>query len=172
MKNFDQINNISIRLKAMLLTLPAKIGTECVNFFKQSFRNQGWTDTVFSPWAKRSPKAKRNAGRGILMDSGVLRNSIRISEISQNSVTIGTDVPYAEIHNEGFDGMVTVKAHSRTSKSQNFNSKLFKSMKKIAMVKEHPKQMRMPKRKFMGVSVALTNNIKELIRNNIIKTLN
>jgi len=170
-KNFEEIKNMASRFRAILLSLPPKIGTECVNFFKKSFRDQGWTDVIFTPWAKRSPKAKRNQGRGILIDSGRLRNSIRISGISQNSVTIGTDTPYAEIHNEGFDGVVTVKAHTRNGR-QNFNSKLFRSMKKISMVKQHTKHMRMPKRKFMGSSVALNNDIKNLIKTNIQQIFN
>ena len=162
MQNFDEINKLASRIKAIMLTLPSKIGTECVNFFKGSFRNQGWTDATFTPWAVRSPKAKRNKGRGILIDSGRLRNSIRISGMSSNSVTIGTDIPYSEMHNDGFDGTVNVKAHTRN----------IRSLQKIANVKEHTKHLRMPKRKFMGVSVTLNKNIKELIKINLIKLFN
>uniref|UniRef100_UPI001F46270F phage virion morphogenesis protein n=2 Tax=Flavobacteriaceae TaxID=49546 RepID=UPI001F46270F len=74
-----------------------------------------------------------------------------IRKISEGKyyVLIGTDVPYAQIHNEGgtIKATARVRAHSRTRKGRNQPIK----------VKAHTRQMnaKIPKRQFLGESAVL-----------------
>jgi phage gpG-like protein len=81
--------------------VPEIAATLAVNWFKDSFRRQGFTDTGFRKWQKRKPGAKRNRGRAILVDTGRLRRSIRKKKVTYRQTVIGTSVPYAAFHNEG-----------------------------------------------------------------------
>lgn len=100
-------------MERMLITLPLTVGDIAVQFYKVRFRAEGWYDAGFIKWQARSPKAKRNKGRAILTNTGRLRRSIHIAKLTSSSVTIGTDVPYARAHNEGFNQLVHVKPHTR-----------------------------------------------------------
>lgn len=142
-------------LKKRLLTLPKKVGDTAVLFTKQRFREQAWVDNSTQPWKKRNPNAKRNKGRALLMNSGRLRRSIRIVGTTSDSVTIGSNVPYAAAHNEGFKGAVQVSAHSRKGKP----------------VKAHSRNMNLPVRRFMGPSAALNKQITRLIKAEILKAI-
>src|SRR5690606_28537629 len=93
-----------------------------VQFFKSRFRAQGWLDRSFKPWAKRKKTDKRRPGRNILMDRGKLRNSIR-GNINGGTITFGSDVKYAKIHNEG--GSITHPARERV-----ITHKVYKSGKR------------------------------------------
>jgi phage gpG-like protein len=60
-------------------------------------------------------------------------------------------VPYAKIHNEGFNGTQTVKSFRRRTK------------KGSAVVRSHSRRMVMPQRQFMGDSQMLNANIDRII---------
>lgn len=94
------------RFESVLLTMPRKMGKDVVNFALDNFKRQAWLGSSVQPWRPRKnpnkwgQKPKRN-GRAILMDTGRLRRSIDIIRTTVDSVTVGTDVPYAKAHNEG-----------------------------------------------------------------------
>jgi phage gpG-like protein len=80
------------------------MGVEATNFFVASFNNQSFTDTEQDMWEER--KNNKDPGRLILVGpakkgGGDLRRSIRVVETTLDSVTIGSDLPYARIQNEG-----------------------------------------------------------------------
>jgi len=177
MENNIDWQKIQREFKQELMTLPAQMGTVAVNFFKDRFRAQAWTDEAASPWKARKPGSKRNKGRGILISSGRLRNSIRIVSTTANSVTVGTDVPYAEVHNEGFTGTQSVKGFKRKKfhkstvySTQVFNIKSRKGRKSTvknevgeSYVKPFTRKMDMPRRRFIGESKLLTHKLEQLI---------
>ena len=66
--------------------------------YKGSFRGQGFADGS-SKWKGRHKDTDK--GRATLVKSGDLRRSIKASVSGPRSITLSTDVPYAEIHNEG-----------------------------------------------------------------------
>lgn len=168
-------------LRKQLQTLPVKVGDIAVNFFKARFREQGWRNVYLKGWKQRSPKAKRNKGRAILIDSGRLRRSIRIAKINAMEVTIGTDVPYARMHNEGFKGTVQVKAHTRGrfAKRKTGTGKFTKTgkerMKTVTErtgdipVRAHSRRINMPQRRFIGESKYLTRLIHHKIHSELLK---
>ena len=148
------INQIERALAEVMHLLPQQIGMMAVNFAKQRFVDQNWLYTSPQPWEKR--KRNRRGGKArqrgaVLVDSGRLKRSIRIISVSSDSVTIGTDVPYAQVHNDGYNGKQYVKAHSRKGRT----------------VKAHRRNMKMPKRQFLGNSAALTREIEKFITDEI-----
>jgi phage gpG-like protein len=94
--NFKQV----IRKLTRDRSFPRRLGTLAVNHFKQSFRDEGFTDGSLKKWRKR--KNNVDAGRAVLVKSGDLRRSIKIKRASFKSIIVGTTgIPYATIHNEG-----------------------------------------------------------------------
>lgn len=84
------------------------IGTLAVNHAQDSFINEGYTDVQLQPWKevkrRESGKGKtRDQTRPILSDTGDLKDSIRYEKAGKD-VHIGSDLPYAQPHNEGTSG--------------------------------------------------------------------
>jgi phage gpG-like protein len=169
------------QLKQRLLSIPVKVGDTAILFTMQRFREQAWINNTTEPWKQRKPGAKRNQGRAILMNTGRLRRSIRIVRVTSDSVTIGSDVPYAQVHNDGFKGTVAIQKHKRTKwiksriETGQLTKKGNKSMRTITTagdeydVRAHSRKMNMPRRRFMGESPALTKQITRLITAEIMK---
>lgn len=94
------------RFKANKKKLPVAIGALAKSHYLASFRNEGFTDTTLSPWAgrKRGNRSDRNnkARRGLLVDKGHLRHSIRVVRATWNRIEAGsTGIKYARFHNRG-----------------------------------------------------------------------
>ena len=168
-------------LRQVMITLPRTIGLLAVNFSKDRFRAGGWYDRTFMPWKTRNGEKRGQSGRAILVKSGRLRRSIRVTSVTSNSVTIGTDVPYAKAHNEGFKGMVTVKSHKRgrftkkkvgtgkfTAKG-NERMKTVQSLTGTSDVASHQRQVDMPKRQYLGESAHLNRIVTRKITTELLK---
>lgn len=87
-------------LKQLKNTLPILVANEAKNFFQASFRNQGFTDTGLQKWQRRK-SIRNDKGRAILVDTGDLRNSIRVRIATFNKIVITSDLPYSAVHNYG-----------------------------------------------------------------------
>lgn len=181
MANIFNIRKTEAHFKRVLQYAPGILGNEAVNFFTDSFRNQGWLGNRFEPWRKR--RSKKGTGRSILVQTGRLRRATRITSNSGGIVRIGNDTPYAKAHNEGFRGQVNVKAHTRNkyTKTKIGSGKLTKKgkerMKTINTlsgtidVKAHTKRMNLPERRFMGESQYLTTRLKRILQAELNKGL-
>lgn len=150
MGSFDQIQS---QVKETVLRLPLIMGNAAVNWVKDSFTQQGWRGAVFQKW--KEAKSEKRKGAALLIKSGRLRRSIRILKFDQLSVQIGTDVPYAEAHNKGFEGTVNVLSHNRNrfgkAKASNLKTKRRKTITYLSStgeVKEHSRAMNLPRRQF------------------------
>lgn len=152
------------KLSRALSTLPRVIGTEAVNWSKDRFRQQNWVDTGPVAWKARKAGDGKRKGRGILTDTARLRRSIRIITISQNRVTIGTDTPYARVHNYGFKGKVTVSAHKR-------RTAFGKRFDKAFTVPSHSRQMNIPQRRFLGNSQVLRSILAKSAKVHMARTM-
>jgi len=98
------IDQVSLELKnAIHNIIPGKVRIVALAFFDDSFKNQGFGRGV-EKWAPRKPVYRRGKqqglGRAILIKKGRLRRSIR-GTMANNMVIVSTDVPYAQVHNEG-----------------------------------------------------------------------
>lgn len=155
------------RLDRVYRNLPNKAATLVVNFVKERFNAQNWVDSRTEPWKKRKVNrgSKRRQGRKILIDKSRLLRSIRKIEVTPYSATIGTDVPYAQIHNDGgkFSGNVTIKSHQRKAHTRKHGRK--RERVKATTVSSHTRKMRwrMPRRQFIGPSVVLDKRIERMM---------
>lgn len=161
---------------------PGLLGNHAVNFFLDRFKQQAWLGNTLQPWRARRKGAKR-PGRAILIDSGRLRRSIRITQITNGIVKIGTDVPYAKAHNNGFKGIVNVPAHTRNkytkerlgtgrfTKTGKERTRLVIRAAGATTVKAHTKRVNLPARKFMGNSPYLTTQLKRILQAELMKGL-
>lgn len=126
------------------------IGLEIQNFVKERFLQGNWLDTTPEPWKPVEGKTRT------LIESGNLWNSIRIMGITKWSVETGSDLPYADIHNEGGTIKVTEKQRKyfwrKYSETKNLMWKHLALTDKITI----------PKRQFIGESKELVNRIMNL----------
>lgn len=142
--------------------LPTWAGNAALNFFKDSWRRQGFVDTGFKAWPKRKHDAASSA-RNVLMKSGRLRRSLRL-RVGQGWFEIYTDVPYAKAHNEG----ETIK-QIVTARQRRFFWAMHSKAKKLGKGEEagfwkslalsQTLTIKMPKRQFMGPSRFLERRI-------------
>ncbi|MDR2806246.1 MAG: phage virion morphogenesis protein [Dysgonamonadaceae bacterium] len=163
------ISNFTRKLEALRKTyknLPTEIAAIAVNFSKDRFVEQAWEDETKEPWKPRKRPRRGKTGKitknqTLLVKTGRLKRSIRKISATENKIIIGTDVAYAQIHNEGgtITGTASVKAHQVKEHARNRKGR--KEKVKAHTVKAHTKKMntRIPQRQFMGNSKALQNKI-------------
>ncbi|NJN78192.1 MAG: hypothetical protein HC803_07555 [Saprospiraceae bacterium] len=112
-------------------------------------------DNGLEKWDERKYPDANPRKRNILVKSGRLKRSIRITKQTRNWVVIGTDVPYAAIHNQGgtFQQSQLVRPHDRKTK------------RGITKVKAHTRSRTAtyPQRKFIGQSKALDKRLQRQI---------
>lgn len=168
----QKINTYFQEFQHKVLQIQANIGQDIgvavVNNTLENFEKQAYSN---NPWKKR--KDKKDKTRALLVKSGRLRRSVRVIASSPISVTIGSDVPYARIHNEG--GII-----NRAARSENFvrnrhkRGKLGKMFGGMGAFRKGTTPGRgltfkaysfsIPKRQFLGVNVALYKEIKGIIK--------
>ena len=140
-------------------------GITALRFSKERFRQKNW---VYKGMPQSWEKRKRKARGSTLVRSGRLKRSIRIISKGRFYVQLGTDVPYARIHNEGGKLTDTVKVRSHTRKRSTRGGS--GSIK----VRSHQRKMNttIPQRQFIGSSVALANKVEKKLKKKIDKQLN
>jgi phage gpG-like protein len=136
--------------------IPGRAATIAVNFSKERFRAQNWLDSRTEPWVKRKEGrrlARKNRGRAILVKSGRLKRSIRKIYVGSNRAIIGSDVPYAAVHNYGSEKQSTGTYNIRTRRENTSN------------------RQGIPRRQFMGNSRALAQLIERDMSAQVLKAL-
>ena len=166
------------RLDRTYKNFPNKAATLAINFIKERFNAQNWVDAKTEPWKPRkfNKGSKRRQTRKILVDKARLLRSFRKENVTDESATVATDVPYAKIHNEGgkYRGNVTVKAHARKRGRRSGRTGRYQSGS--IQVSSHTRKMRwnMPRRQFIGPSAVLDKRIERMMTadiNKVLKTL-
>lgn len=157
------IEQIQAAVKATMQQLPTIAGVEAVNHFKAGFRNEGFTNRTLEKWV---PRKKQDAGRGILTKTGRLRRSIKILRKTATSVMVGvnlSEVPYAKVHNDGFKGTVDIKGHTRRNNRYDVydTRRRRKTASGISITGSYKRKMNIPKRQYVGESIALNNKITD-----------
>lgn len=112
--------------------------------FDENFRRKAFFD---KPWKRR----RMNERGSILIGTGQLRRSIR-KEVNGNKIVFLSHLPYAEIHNEGGEIVVTEKM-KRFFWYKYASTKLL-AYKYMAMMKTGSKIV-IPQRQFVGYHRAL-----------------
>lgn len=147
------------------------------NFERQAFFSEKWQ-------RRRSPI--RDEGRAILTDTGALRKSIG-SRMTENSIVFYTTLPYAGIHNDGGEIVVTKRMkrffwHKYYEATGGFGRRKDGSLRKdkrnarlgteaefwkcLALMKEG-KRISIPQRRFLGASPEVEKAVKEIIEENL-----
>ena len=128
-----------------------------VNFFQDSFQNEGFTDEALEPWEKR--KSDLDPGRKILVQSGYLMDSIQVFDKSEQRITFGSDAEHAEIHNNGGTIRITITAKARRYFWYMFMATKNSMWKAMALTKKTSITITIPKRQFIGESKTLLNEL-------------
>ncbi|MEA4916558.1 phage virion morphogenesis protein [Proteiniphilum sp.] len=160
-------------LKSAYRKLPDEIAAIAVEFSKERFRDQAWLDSTKERWKPRKQRRRGGTKRSqtLLVDTGRLKRSIRKISANADRIVIGSDVPYASIHNYGgtITGTFTVRAHTvkahrrrahtrvRSGRTEKIKTQTVRSH----MVKSHSRKvnMRIPQRQFLGNSYTLRRRI-------------
>lgn len=163
----DRLNGMA---KALATTFPKRASADAVRFYRDSFKNQGFTDRTLVKWKKVNGKPEGRVLRG---KTGLLSISVRPLKADYKGITIvagGPHVPYAKIHNEGgtIKGTQSVRAHRRKA-----NTAIMKDgrrvRRKAADVGAFTRTVNttIPKRQFIGKSQVL----KSIMQVTAIKTI-
>jgi len=138
-----------------------------VNFFKDSFQNQGFTNDAFEPWQQRANDL--DPGRKVLIKSAFLMNSIQVFDANEKRIVFGSDAEHAEIHNNG--GTLKITLTPRARRYFWFMLKVTgNSMwKALALTKKETISINIPKRQFLGHSNTLLNQLDNWVLNEIEK---
>ena len=119
-----------------------------VEYFQDTFRHKAFDG---NPWAP--PRVPKRSG-SLLVQSGALLNSIRPVLVSPERIVIAAGnekVDYAQIHNEGFKGSVTVPAHIRHTRRGD------------QTVRQHSRNVNIPRRQFIGNARELETELQKRI---------
>ena len=147
-----------------------------LRFIDGNFRAQGFQGKRFQKW-----EPNRRGGT-ILIQRGHLRRSFQ-TETRPGMFRVYSYSKYGKAHNRGFKGTVTVKAHSRRkytarrvgtgryTKNGNERKKTIHEVSGQTSVKQHVRQMNIPKRQFMPESAQDSPVLNNAIKRNIIKSL-
>jgi phage gpG-like protein len=169
-------------------TLPNEIAAVAVNFSKERFVSQSWLDSTKTKWEPRKRQRKGRGSQTLLVKTGRLKRSVRKILATETQIVIGTDVPYAQIHNDGgkINKVVAVKAHTRNKMGKVkrgtgvFNVRTRKERTRTKTekvgdikVKAHTREMNttIPQRQFIGESYTLTKRITNLIAARFMRAL-
>ena len=160
-------------LETLYRRFPTQIAAIAVKFSKDRFVEQAWFDTHKEAWKPRRQRRKGGKKRSqtLLVDTGRLKKSIRKISANVNTIIIGTDVPYAELHNYGgtVKKTVTVKQHIRKEHIRQNKRSRKKVLIKEHAVHSHTRNMNLniPQRQFLGNSNELTNQLMKYITEQI-----
>lgn len=155
-----QFKDFQQKVEASLKRFPRLAASVAQNFFLDSFRAQAWFGETTETWAPL--KDKKEAGRQILVKRGRYKRSIRIKKADWNSIIIGSDVPYAAVHNEGFRGTYTRTASRRVRIRGGYNKLSDLRKRKSSMLirgATHTVRQNIPRRRSMGNSPWLNRKI-------------
>lgn len=156
---------------------PTKAGNITLRFINGNFRAQGFQGNTFKKW-----KANKRGGT-ILVKSGKLRSATTFTT-QTGQVTIKNQMPYAKVHNEGFEGTVTVKAHTRNkygkfktgtgkfTKSGKERTKTMTAKTGESKVKTHTRKMKIEQRQSIPTVESPSPVLNNAITREVAKDIN
>lgn len=172
--DFKDLSRICNNIERAIRLIPHKAAVLAVNFSKERFVKKNWIDTSEQTW-KKTKKRKGST----LIKSGRLKRSIREVHVGADYAIIGTDVPYARVHNdrETIEGVELVHTHERRAHKRKAYTRSGKRIKagtvRSHVVKSHKRKYKRTfiQRKFIGQSQHLTNLLSNMIQTEIHKAI-
>ena len=167
--------------RAVIRRILSDIRVELGDEFDRNFERQAFFSDA---WARR--KSPTRPGGTILVDTGMLRRSIR-SRTTDDSITFYTDLPYAAIHNDGGEIVVTEKmkrffwhkyyeatgSFGRKKNGERRNDKRTRQLSteadfwRFMALKRAGTTIRIPKRRFLGTGPEVERIVREIIEDNL-----
>ena len=164
-------------IKRILRDIQVELGDE----FDRNFERQAFFSEA---WARR--KSPNRPGGTLLIDTGNLRRSVR-SRTTENSITFFTDLPYASIHNDGGEIVVTAKmkrffwykyyeATGSFGQKKNGERRNDKRMRQLSTeadfwrfmaFKRAGTTIRIPRRRFLGAGPEVEPIVRQIIEENL-----
>ena len=180
-KNIYSPNKMPENFQNIIRNILQDIRIELSDEFDQNFERQAFFSEA---WQRR--KSPTRPGGHILVDTGQLRRSIQ-SRTTDNSITFYTDLPYASIHNEGGEIIVTEKmkkffwhkyyeatgSYGRKKDGSRRNDKRTIQLSeesefwKFLALKKAGTTIRIPRRRFLGTSPEVENSVRSIIEENL-----
>lgn len=173
-------------MQRIIRNILSDIRVEMGDEFDKNFQRQAFFSEA---WQRR--KSPTRPGGSILIDTGKLRQSIQ-SKSTESSITFYSTLPYASIHNEGGEIKVTHKmkryfwhkyyaatgSFGRKKNGERRNDKRTIQLsteaefwKTLALMKEG-KSIKIPRRRFLGVSPEVEKTVTEIIEENLTEYFN
>ncbi len=164
-------------IRAILRDLRVELSEEFdKNFERQAFFSEAWQ-------RRRSPL---RPGGVTLVDTGALRRSVQ-SRTTETSIVFYTDLPYAAVHNDGGEIVVTPRmkrffwrkyyeatgAFGRKKNGGLRNDKRNRQLGseaefwRLMALKKAGSAIRIPRRRFLGVSPEVEKIVRETIERNL-----
>jgi phage gpG-like protein len=168
----DKIPNFNDVARKLIKDAQTIAEVEMINFIHRNFESQGFMDASLQPWEQR--KMGDDGGRAILKGAGALQDEISVSSSSLKQIIVSATSKHARIHNEG--GIINIpitkkmrdyfwyRYYGIADKKGNIvnGSPTEASMwKAMALTKKTHLKIKMPKRQFMGPSIAFNNLIEQ-----------
>lgn len=173
--DYKELSRICANVEHAISIIPQQAAIIAVNFSKERFIKKNWIDTTETHW-KKTKKLKGST----LVKFGRLKRSIRKVHVGADYVIIGTDVPYARIHNDGgtIEGTEQVRSHQRRAHKRKAYTRSNKRIKagvvRAHSVKSYKRKFKRAfiQRKFIGQSKHLENQLTAMIQFEINKAIN
>jgi phage gpG-like protein len=163
---FAEFQNRILKAKAELLPILANdtVNYALENFAKESFEKKAW-----------EPRKDKTNKRSLLVKSGRLKRSIRVVAIRSSGYSVGSDVPYASVHNYG--QQINKSARSETFvRNRSISGKRKGKFAKGTIAGQgftfKPSSYNMPQRQFLGASQTLKTRLETIAKREIIKAIN
>lgn len=164
-------------IRRILSDIRVELGDE----FDRNFERQAFFSEA---WARR--KSPTRPGGTILVDTSTLRRSIK-SRTTDDSITFYTELPYAAIHNDGGEIVVTEKmkryfwhkyyeatgSFGRKKNGQRRNDKRTRQLSteadfwRFMALKRAGTTIRIPRRRFLGTGPEVERIVREIIEDNL-----
>ena len=159
------------KMKTAMAASMTTAANEAVNWSKDGILKSNWIDTTPIPYPARSPKATRNIGRKLLIDTTRLFGSIRKFSQSPTGFKYGTDVPYAAVHNYGLE----IHRHARSElivRNRSRSGKFRRGTTKGRGITFGSSSFKMPKRQYAGNSAHLRGLLSRRMKVEMIRKMN
>lgn len=168
--------------QALFRCILSDIRVELSDEFDQNFERKAFFSEV---WARRESKL-RDGNAPLMVDTGALRQSIT-SETTDTSIVFRSTLPYAGIHNEGGDIVVTKRMirffwrkyyEAQGGLTRKKNGQLSKSKRNIVLsnkaefwknmaLMKAGQKIRIPRRQFLGMHPQVEATLRSIIEDNL-----
>jgi len=184
MENKFNFEAIQKKAEEMKVDLPKIVANKAQRYFNESFRKAAWGDKAWEqPQRKISgtkafkyAKPPAQSSKPILVNTGFLSKAVKNSlrHANWNEIMWEVYCKYAQVHNEGAQGTVYVKAHTshrykKVKIQHKGKSYSGKRPGDLFPVKGYSRKQNIPQRQFIGMNKELNEQLEKVIQREVNK---